>query len=113
MLQYGYKPGFSASIASGFIFCGLEEHIRLYEMMGVRKMNNRIDTVSRARQLAAERNMPLSQLAKQCGINHSTLSVSRARGGQLQVETIYRICDVLGVTTAEFFTPTDADGNVS
>lgn len=68
-------------------------------------MNHRIDTVARARQLAAERNMPLSQLAKQCGINHSTLSVSRARGGQLQVETIFRICDVLGVTPAEFFSP--------
>lgn len=68
-------------------------------------MNPRIDTVARARQLASEHNMPLSRLAKQCGINHSTLSVTRARGGQLQIETIYRICDVLGITTAEFFTP--------
>lgn len=70
-------------------------------------MNHRIDTVARARQLAAERSLPLSQLAKQCGINHSTLYSSRVRGGQLQVETIYRICEVLEITTAEFFTPTE------
>ena len=70
-------------------------------------MNHRIDTVARVRQLAAERNMPLTQLAKKCGINHSTLSRSGARGGQLQVETIYRVCDVFEITTAEFFTPTE------
>lgn len=67
-------------------------------------MNNRIDTVARARQLAAEHNIPLSRLTKECGINHSTLSVTRARGGQLQVDTIARICDYIGITIGEFFT---------
>ena len=67
-------------------------------------MNNRIDTVARVRQLAADRNIPISRLTKECGINHSTLSMARARGGQLQVDTIYKICDLLQITIAEFFT---------
>lgn len=67
-------------------------------------MNVRIDTVARVRQLAAERNIPLSRLSRECGINHSTLAITRARGGQLQVDTIYKICDFLGITIADFFT---------
>ena len=67
-------------------------------------MNNRIDTVARVRQLAAARNIPLSRLTKECGINHSTLSIARARGCQLQVDTIYKICDLLQITIADFFT---------
>ena len=76
-------------------------------------MNNRIDTVARARQLAAERNIPLSRLSRECGINHSTLAITRARGGQLQVDTIYKICDFLGITIAEFFTLPEELGDVS
>lgn len=67
-------------------------------------MNNRIDTVARARQLAAERNIPLSRLSRECGINHSTLATTRSRGGQLQVDTIYKICEYLQISIAEFFT---------
>lgn len=73
-------------------------------------MNNRIDTVTRVRQLAAEHNISLSRLSKECGINHSTLSTTRARGGQLQVDTIYRICDVLEISIAEFFTVSEVGG---
>lgn len=67
-------------------------------------MNNRIDTVARARQLVAERNIPLSRLSRECGINHSTLATTRSRGGQLQVDTIYKICDYLQISIADFFT---------
>ena len=63
----------------------------------------RFDTVSRVRQLAAERNVPITRLARACGINHSTLAATRARSGQLQVDTIARICEVLEITLAEFF----------
>lgn len=73
-------------------------------------MNNRIDTVTRVRQLAAEHNISLSRLSRECGINHSTLSTTRARGGQLQVDTIYKICDVLQISIAEFFTVSEIGG---
>ena len=73
-------------------------------------MNNRIDTVTRVRQLAAEHNISLSRLSRECGINHSTLSTTRARGGQLQVDTIYKICDVLQISIAEFFTVSEVSG---
>ena len=76
-------------------------------------MNDRIDTVARVRQLAAERNISLSRLTKECGINHSTLSMARVRGGQLQVETIYKVCDLLQITIAEFFTVTEEPGDSS
>ncbi|MBR6861297.1 MAG: helix-turn-helix transcriptional regulator [Acidaminococcaceae bacterium] len=76
-------------------------------------MNNRIDTVARARQLAAERNMPLSRLSRECGINHSTLAITRARGGQLQVDTIYKICDVLDISIADFFTVPEEMDDIS
>lgn len=76
-------------------------------------MNDRIDTVARVRQLAAERNISLSRLTKECGINHSTLSMARVRGGQLQVETIYKVCDLLQITIAEFFTVTKEHDNSS
>lgn len=71
---------------------------------------DRIDTVARARQLAAERNIPLSVLAKKCGINHSTLDRAKSRGGQLQVETIYRICEHLRISVVEFFTIQEEQG---
>ena len=70
-------------------------------------MENKIDTVARVRQLAAERNIPITRLTKACGLNHSTLDMTRAGGGQLQVVTIARICDVLQITLAEFFTVPD------
>ena len=76
-------------------------------------MNIRIDTVARVRQLAAERNISLSRLSRECGINHSTIAITRARGGQLQVDTIYKICDFLGITIADFFTLPDELEDIS
>ena len=37
-------------------------------------------------------------------ILHSTLKNTRARGGQLAVDTIEQICNGLGISLAEFFT---------
>ena len=67
-------------------------------------MKNEIDTLARVRQLAAERHMSLSCLARTCGIHPSTFSAQQARGGQLQVDTIIRICDALELSLGEFFT---------
>lgn len=68
---------------------------------------SRFDTVARVRQLAEARSIPITSLVKACGMNHSTLSATKARGGQLQVDTISRICDVLQITLGEFFSPTE------
>lgn len=67
-------------------------------------MKNDFDVTARVRQLALERNLSLHSLAKACGINPSTLSVNRRRGGQISLDTITRICDGLGLTLGEFFT---------
>ena len=66
---------------------------------------SRFDTVARVRQLAEARSIPITSLVKACGMNHSTLSATKARGGQ--VDTISRICDVLQITLGEFFSPTE------
>ena len=47
--------------------------------------------------------MTISHLARICGINPATFSVSRTRGGQLKIDTIIRICDALDLTLSEFF----------
>ena len=43
-------------------------------------------------------------LATLCDVPYSTLKNTRARGGQLAVDTIEQICRGLGITMAEFFT---------
>lgn len=68
-------------------------------------MKNEIDTVARVCELAEARHMTVSHLARICGINPSTFSVSRTRGGQLKIDTIIRICDTLDLTLSEFFAP--------
>lgn len=68
-------------------------------------MKNEFDTYARVRELAAERNMSMSSLARLCGVNPSTLSVTKKRGGQIKIDTIMRICDGLEMELNEFFTP--------
>lgn len=63
-----------------------------------------MNTVNRVKELADERNLTLYALAKKCGISHSTLINTQARGGQLTIDTLERICQGLGITMAEFFT---------
>lgn len=62
-----------------------------------------MNTVNRVKELADERNLTLYALAKKCGISHSTLINTQARGGQLTIDTLERICQGLGITMAEFF----------
>lgn len=68
-------------------------------------MNDDFDVSVRIQQLAQERNLTVNSLAKVCGINPSTLAVGRKRGGNYSLDTIRRICNGLGLTLGEFFTP--------
>ena len=68
-------------------------------------MNDDFDVSVRIQQLAQERNLSMNSLAKVCGINPSTLAVGRKRGGEYSLDTIRRICNGLGLTLGEFFTP--------
>lgn len=62
-----------------------------------------MDTVKRARELAAERNLSLCQLARKSGISHATIAQTERRGGQLKIDTIESICKALHITLSEFF----------
>lgn len=62
-----------------------------------------MDTMKRVRELAAERNLSLFQLAKVSGVRYSTLKNSEQRYGQLSVDTIERLCEGLNIPIASFF----------
>ena len=68
-------------------------------------MNNEnpLDTVQRVYDLLEERNLSLYQLAQISGVSHSTIKTTEKRGGQLKIDTIYRICNGLDITLSEFF----------
>lgn len=62
-----------------------------------------LDTVQRVIDLMDERGLNLYQLSQLCGVSYSTIRTTRKRGGQLTVDTIYRICRGLGITMSDFF----------
>ena len=62
-----------------------------------------MDTISRVRELAAERNLSLHALALVCDVPYSTLKNTEQRGGQLSVDTVERICLGLGIPLSLFF----------
>ncbi|MFQ9825441.1 MAG: helix-turn-helix domain-containing protein [Oscillospiraceae bacterium] len=66
-----------------------------------------MNTHARLDELLHERNMTLYQLCQSGNIPYTTLRVSRCRGSQLSVDTIEQICKVLGISMAEFFTPSN------
>ena len=66
-----------------------------------------LNTHARLDELLHERNMTLYQLCQSGNIPYTTLRVSRCRGSQLSVDTIEQICKVLGISMAEFFTPSN------
>ena len=68
-----------------------------------------MDTIARTKFLATEQGLTLFKLAEKCGVAYCTLRNTERRGGQLQVETIERICQGLGITLAEFFTEPQAE----
>lgn len=61
-------------------------------------------TMDRVNELANERDLTLYKLAMLCDVSYSTLKNTQARGGQLTVDTIERICQGLGISMADFFT---------
>ena len=68
-----------------------------------------MDTYGRLNELLAERHMSMYQIAKLSNMSHSTLANPKSRGGQLSVDTIERICNAMGITLGEFFTPNTGD----
>ena len=76
---------------------------------GVTNVNDDFDVCVRVQQLARENNLSLHSLAIVCGINPSTLAMKRKRGGDLSLDTIRRICNGLGITLGEFFTPPNSE----
>ena len=64
-----------------------------------------MNTIDRAKQLAAERNLSLYELTKLCGVNYNTLKSAEARGSELRMETINPICACLNISASQFFDP--------
>lgn len=62
-----------------------------------------MNTMSRVEELVVDRGLTLFKLATLCDVPYSTLKNTKARGGQLAVDTIEQICHGLGITMAEFF----------
>lgn len=62
-----------------------------------------MDTMAVVKVLAAERDMTLFQLAQLCRVNYSTLKNAEDRHGQLNVDTIERICNGLHMPMSAFF----------
>ena len=63
-----------------------------------------MNTMDRVSEIAELRGLTLYKLAMLCDVSYSTLKNTQARGGQLTVDTIERICHGLNMTMAEFFT---------
>ena len=63
-----------------------------------------MDTMARVKELAAERNLSLHDLARVCDVPYSTLKNTEQRSGQLTVDTIERICLGLEIPMSLFFT---------
>ncbi len=63
-----------------------------------------MNTMKRVNELVDDRGLTLYKLAMLCEVPYSTLKNTEARGGQLTVDTIERICHGLKITMAEFFT---------
>lgn len=63
-----------------------------------------LDTLSRVKALAAERDLSLYRLSQICDVSYSTLKNTGKRNGQLTVDTIERICIGLNIPMSEFFT---------
>ena len=62
-----------------------------------------MNTMSRVEELVSDRGLTLFKLAALCEIPYSTLKNTKARGGQLTVDTIERICQGLHISMADFF----------
>lgn len=70
-------------------------------------MKKVFNSVARVEQLAVSHNMSVSRLAIDSGINPSTIATAKSRGCQLNLDTIIRICDHLGIPLTDFFREPD------
>ena len=62
-----------------------------------------METMHRVKELAAEQQMSLYQLAEACEIPYDTLKRANRRNSQLRMSTIEKICNGVGITVNEFF----------
>ena len=62
-----------------------------------------MDTMKRVGELAEEHGLSMFQLSQLCGIPYTTLKSTRARHGQLGVDTIERVCMGLNISMSGFF----------
>ena len=62
-----------------------------------------MSTVERVYKLAADRGLSVYQLAKKSDVPYTTIKAAEHRGSQLTVDTLYRLCEGLGITMSEFF----------
>jgi DNA-binding Xre family transcriptional regulator len=69
-------------------------------------MKIQFDSVARAYQIAALKDMSISRFAEECGIHHSTLTLNKGRCGQLKLDTIFRICERFDMKLDDFFATT-------
>lgn len=62
-----------------------------------------MDTIKRVYDLLNEKNMSMYQLTRKTGISYSTVKTAERRGGQLSVDTIFRLCEGMSISLSEFF----------
>ena len=63
----------------------------------------KLNTMSRVNDLINARGLSLYGLAKICGLPYSTLKNTAQRNGQLNIDTIERICIGLKISMSDFF----------
>lgn len=68
-----------------------------------------INTVDRVFQLMEQNNLSLYKLCQMSGVNYSMVNTTKRRNGQLNLDTVDRICDALGITMSQFFDVTDEE----
>lgn len=73
-------------------------------------MNAQQAVSRRIRELCEQRGYTIRALCRQTGISESTARNLLNRGGVVRLETVFRICDGLGITPYEFFDTPYFDG---
>ena len=66
-----------------------------------------MDAWKRITELREAKGWSVNRLANEAGITQSTLSAALKRGTQPSLDTLEQLCNALGVTLAEFFSPAD------
>ena len=72
-------------------------------MFYVEEAKVKMDTVKRAKELIRQSGMSLYQVSQVSGVSYSTFTAATRRGSQLTIDTIERLCVVLGISLSDFF----------